>query len=355
MTSEHALTFLWAPWSVAVSLLVVAGTAVLCYVAWRRSGYRRDYGLLELLRLAMVCLIAIVFNQPEWVEEYRPEEKPTIAVLWDGSASMQTRDVPSDTAGSAALATRSEAIAPLLESAFWSSLQERMSVVIQPTTAADGAPGTDLYEPLAQSPRRFKNLRGIVLASDGDWNVGQPPVQAAAALRLKDVPLFVVPVGSSSRLPDVELLSLDAPTFGIAGKSVRIPFTIDSTLPREYLTNVTLETSDGQQTTKEVRVAPMGRTSDWILWKPQETGDFTVTLEVPRQSDELLADNNRLTAPIAIREEKLRVLVVESVPRWEYRYLRNALSRDPGVDLSCLLFHPGLDKVGGGNKDYIKS
>ena len=48
------------------------------------------------------------------------------------------------------------------------------------------------------------------------------------------------------------------------------------------------------------------------------------------------------------------MLVVESYPRWEYRYLRNALSRDPGVEVSCLLFHPGLSKVGGGNKDYIK-
>ncbi len=48
------------------------------------------------------------------------------------------------------------------------------------------------------------------------------------------------------------------------------------------------------------------------------------------------------------------MLVVESYPRWEYRYLRNALSRDPGVELSCLLFHPGLTKAGGGNKDYIK-
>ena len=49
------------------------------------------------------------------------------------------------------------------------------------------------------------------------------------------------------------------------------------------------------------------------------------------------------------------MLVVESYPRWEYRYLRNALSRDPGVELSCLLFHPGLTKPGGGNKDYIKA
>ena len=74
----------------------------------------------------------------------------------------------------------------------------------------------------------------------------------------------------------------------------------------------------------------------------------------PSTATRSLADNNTLTAPISIREEKLRVLVVESYPRWEYRYLRNALSRDPGVELSCLLFHPGLSKPGGGNKDYIK-
>src|SRR5205814_5407951 len=90
------------------------------------------------------------------------------------------------------------------------------------------------------------------------------------------------------------------------------------------------------------------------IWKPKSVSDYTVSLEIPKQADELLADNNKLSAPIAIREEKLRVLVVESLPRWEYRYLRNALSRDPGIALSCLLYHPGLSKVGAGNKDYIK-
>ena len=98
----------------------------------------------------------------------------------------------------------------------------------------------------------------------------------------------------------------------------------------------------------------MSRTSDALVWKPKATGDYTVSLTIPRQGDETLTDNNKLTAPISIRDEKLRVLVVESYPRWEYRYLRNALSRDPGVELSCLLFHPGLSKTGGGNKDYIK-
>src|SRR6185436_17553331 len=56
---------------------------------------------------------------------------------------------------------------------------------------------------------------------------------------------------------------------------------------------------------------------------------------------------------ISIRTEKLQVLVIDSLPRWEYRYLRNALSRDPGVEVDCLLFHPGMSP--GKGQSYIEA
>lgn len=348
------LTFVWTPWSLTASIVGVVITAGYCFAAWQHSGYRRSQGLLEGLRLVIVCLAALLFNQPEWVEEYHPEEKPTVAVLWDASSSMETRDVVAQGRPGSQPITRHESIASLIDAAAWKNLEGRMNVVIQPFSPPEAGRGTDLYGPLAEAPEKFANLRGIVLASDGDWNEGQPPVQGALKLRLKGVSVFAVPAGSPTRLPDVEVLSLDAPTFGVAGKAVRIPFTIESALARDYATTVKLRTSDGDEVTKDVRIAAMGRTSDWVLWMPKGTGDVTLTLEIPAHADETLTDNNRASAPISIREEKLRVLVVESYPRWEYRYLRNALSRDPGVDVSCLLFHPGLSKVGGGNKDYIK-
>ncbi len=354
MNTSQKLTFLGTPGSIAVSLVVVAVTAGLCWYAWRRSGYHRGHGLLELLRFVIVCLIAILFNQPEWVEEFRPEERPSIAVLWDESKSMETRDVVSGRSTGSPPLSRAEAIAPLTQAATWSELDEKLQVVIQPFSTAKAGSGSDLYQPLADAAEGVKNLLGVVLISDGDWNEGPPPVQAASKLRMKGIPVFTVPTGSPQRLPDVELLAFDLPTFGIAGKAVRIPFTIESALPREYVTTVTLRGSDGEVVTKDIRVAAMGRTTDSIVWKPQSTGDFTATLEIPRHPDETIPDNNSLSAPIAIRQEKLKVLVVESYPRWEYRYLRNALSRDPGVEVSCLLFHPGLGKVGGGNKDYLK-
>jgi hypothetical protein len=340
-------------WHLVVSVLGVLATAGFCFVAWQRSGYRRSLGVLEAIRLTIVILGAILFNEPEWVEEFRPQEKPAVAVLHDASTSMETRDFLLNTSGSQPI-TRREGIAPLIDPEAWIKLREKFDVAIEPFAEPKPGLGSDLYEPLATAPEKFANLRGIVLMSDGDWNEGLPPVEAALRLRLKGIPVFTIAAGSPIRLPDIELLSLDAPTFGVTGKAVRIPFTVESAMPREYNTVVTLRTSDGEEITKELKIHPMGRTSDWILWKPKTTGDFTLSLEVPKHAEETLIDNNKLTAPIAIREEKLKVLLVESYPRWEYRYLRNALSRDPGIDLACLLYHPGLAKVGGGNKDYIK-
>ena len=354
MNTTHTLTFLWTPWSVSLSVILVLTTAGLCLAAWRRSGYRTSMGLLEVLRLAFVILAALMLNQPEFVQEFRPKEKPSIAVLWDASPSMETRDAVSADPTVRATASRREAIEALVDPSFWSPLEERVDVVIQAFSEAEARGGTDLYEPLAEAPGKFKNLVGAVLVSDGDWNQGLPPVQAATRLRLRGVPVLAVPVGRPTRLPDIELLSLDAPTFGVAGKSVRIPFTLESSLPRDYVATAVLRTSKGDEVSKDVRIVAMGRTHEWIAWKPEAIGDVTLTLEVSRHSDETLPDNNLLSVPISIRQEKLRVLVVESVPRWEYRYLRNALSRDPGVDVSCLLFHPGLSKVGGGSTDYIK-
>lgn len=351
--------------TVAASIVVVLMTAGVSLWSWRRSGFRAAHGFQELLRVVIVALVAVLFNQPEWVEEYQPDERPTIAVLWDQSGSMETRDVVREKDDSSfrngeapvqnnESITRAEAIAPLTRAATWGTLDERLNVIIEPIPAPESGSGTDLQTPLADATARVKNLLGVVLISDGDWNVGRPPAEAAARLRLKNVPVFTVVAGSPTRLPDVELTNIDLPTFGISGKVVRVPFTIESSLPRDYVTTITLTTSDGETLTKEVRIGAMGRTNDSIAWKPAGVGDFTVTITVPRHADEIIPENNARSAPIVIREEKLKVLLVESSPRWEYRYLRNALSRDPGVDVSCLLFHPELEKPGGGAKDYIK-
>ena len=93
MNSTRALTFLATPWTVAVAVLAWLVVAGLEFHRLARSGYRASIAVLECLRLAILAIVGVLLNQPEWVETFRPNEKPSIAVLWDASASMATRDV----------------------------------------------------------------------------------------------------------------------------------------------------------------------------------------------------------------------------------------------------------------------
>ena len=353
--SKQSFTFSTEPWLVGLSFVICALTIAMAYFAWRRSGYSKPVFWLELLRCAIVIAGAFLLNQPEWVQEFRSDEKPALIILSDSSQSMQTKDVlVKSESGQSEVQSRADAASPFLQADAWKSLASRMDIKFNSFPSDGTKDGTDLFAALSNTIESSQRILGVVLISDGDWNSGQSPVSAAMRYRAQGIPIISIPVGASTRLPDVELLSVDTPTFGITNKAVRIPFTIESALPRDYVANVVVTSSDGERINKEVRITAMSRTSDSVVWTPKSDGDFTLTVDVPQHPDELITSNNSISTPIAIRAERLKVLVIDSFPRWEYRYLRNALSRDPGVEVSCLLFHPNLDKVGGGNKDYIK-
>ncbi len=355
-TTQSSLLFDPSTPVLIFGLLLLAATGFLCVWAWKRSGWAKGVGLLELLRFAIVGLVVLTLFQPEWRELSRPDTKPTIAVLWDQSRSMETADVLDEENAGQEPKKRSAAIAPLLKEQAWWPLGNSVRTVIEPfSSRLDPAwEGTDLHEALDRVLAQHPQLRGVVLFTDGDWNVGDPPIRAATKLRMRNVPVFAVPVGSEVQLPDLELVRLDAPTFGVSGKPLRIPFEIASSLPREFNADIELVTSTGETVTKTLTIPAMGRIQDTLSWTPEQTGDVELTLRVPEGPNEFLKENNVRSAPISIREEQLRVLLIESYPRWEYRYLRNALERDPGVEISCLLFHPDLGKTGGG-RGYISA
>lgn len=42
---------------------------------------------------------------------------------------------------------------------------------------------------------------------------------------------------------------------------------------------------------------------------------------------------------VRLVDRPIKVLLLEELPRWEFRYLRNALMRDPGIEVECLLLN----------------
>ena len=71
--------------------------------------------------------------------------------------------------------------------------------------------------------------------------------------------------------------------------------------------------------------------------RPKQTGEITYILEVEPRPRELQTENNRIEHTVNVRKEKLKVLFVDSEPRYEYRYLKNYLEREETIDLSVVL------------------
>ena len=305
-------------------------------------------GVLEVLRIALIAMAMATLWQPEWTRSIQPTDKATIAILYDASSSMQTQDASPITTEEQRT-SRQQSIQALTSKETWKAPNENTEFVIEPFSSAEGSEsGTDIHEAMQKCLDRHPDLRAVVLASDGDWNTGLNPNVAATKMRLRNVPVHTLAVGSVQRLPDLGIASFDVPAFAVVGKPLRIPFSISSTMNSDKDVHVELLVGEQRIEEQTVRVPASGEGKGTMEWRPKHVGDEKLTIRLVPEIGDSVADNNEQSVGISMRQEALQVLLIESSPRWEYRYTRNALERDPGVNVDCYLLHPELGELGGG-------
>lgn len=343
-------SFAASPGLLIFAIFLLAGAAWISIQIWRRNGRRRSVAWLEALRFVLILLLGFTLLRPEVVQTLQRTEQPEVAVLLDRSGSMETPDLSDGTN----LLSRAEWLNARAAEPAWKTLEGSARVIIEEFGggAMDGqtnrsAVGTDLGGALEGTLRRAQNLKAVLLLTDGDWNTGTPPASAALRYREQGIPVFSVAVGRETPLPDIALENVAAPLYGLFGEQITIPFSIRSHLPEEVRTTITLAEGERLETRKEITIPANGELHDAILWYPRAVGDISLNLSIPLHPAEALPDNNEAEFRISVRVEKLQVLVVDSYPRWEYRFLRNALARDPGVEMQSVLLHPQLGYGGG--------
>lgn len=362
------------PWfAVLLGLVVWVVTAWICWTHWKRHP-RPSVAFLETLRFVLVTLLLFSLLQPEFVQQEERTELPKVVVLADHSGSMETRDVLTTTNQ---VMTRSAWLAQQKSANAWQTLELGHEVVYQPfsnlsthpnsngdldsaarpdASAANetvsSASGTDLNRALQDAIRQHRQLKAVLLLTDGDWNVGHTPLSAATRYQDRNIPIFSAAVGQESHLPDLELSEISAASYGLLGEQITVPFTVTSYMTKEIATTAQLVVDGETVASRSIELQPMGQVRETLLWMPREVGDKRLEIRIPVQEGEVLSDNNQQEFPMQIRLETLKVLVVDSLPRWEYRFLRNALERDPGVEMHCILFHPGMGT--GGGRNYLE-
>jgi len=74
-----------------------------------------------------------------------------------------------------------------------------------------------------------------------------------------------------------------------------------------------------------------------LTFTPHAVGDLEFIVEVLPLEREFRLDNNQERRHVSVRNEKIRVLLVDSSPRYEYRYLKHLLEREKTIELASVL------------------
>lgn len=189
------------------------------------------------------------------------------------------------------------------------------------------------------------DLRGsppsaVLLLSDGINTEGSSLADAAAKARRKGVPLFTVALGSETPIRDVELTDLLVDEVVFVDDVVNFEFKLASTGLEGRQAKVVLRRKDDPAKLAETTVT-LGEDGETVrgrlAYRPTEVGEFDYVVEVERVGDENQRDNNRQQRHVSVRKEQVRVLLAQSYPSYEFRYLKHLLERDSTVKLRTVL------------------
>jgi len=179
---------------------------------------------------------------------------------------------------------------------------------------------------------RGGSLSAVIMLTDGNTpKEGDLPDSAWLAARM-GVPLFFVGVGDNQPPPDISISDLMAERAMNVKDNLIMRFQLKAQgpgMPKEVPVHV-FEIVDGKKVSRGEtdRRYPVNQQVR-IAVTPETPGDKKYVIEVPVQNGEIDAKNNRLEHEVHVDElKRVRVLMIEGTPRYEFRYLKSYLERE---------------------------
>ncbi|UCG33069.1 MAG: hypothetical protein JSU68_00265 [Phycisphaerales bacterium] len=395
-----SITLRWQnPWANWVLLLTVVLALVFVALTYDRERVRPRLRLaLAALRTLLVLMIVALLCRPVLVWERSHEEPSITAVLIDTSASMARADLYSDVreekaARFAAARVTSPTTTPSTREsppAFGPTLPSRFELLHAALEASVNEPGvlsgclstnqvelhtfgtrlthvaaaaseqqldealdilwqcrpqeqtTDVAGALeeAMTTPRTGRLSALVVASDGQATTPSDYRRIVDMAKRRRVPIIPLLTGSSAPTVDVAVGPLLADETVFVKDIVAIRGTLRAVLPEEQPLQIDLfeRSRTDPVASQSVNLGGENRRGEFeFRVRPFRAGLHSYRVTARSLPNEIDLANNVSHVEIRAIEDKTRVLYVEAYPRFEYRYLKNTLVREPTIVSSVLL------------------
>ena len=270
------------------------------------------------------------------------EEKRSVLLLVDDSKSMLLSDGGTP---------RSSVVNDILASRFFQKISGDFKVTpvvfggrVLKSTSLDSLkfdqPSTNIESALVDASNLGSDgdAAFAVLLSDGDYNSGGNPLDAARNLAF---PVFTVGVGDSTRPSDVIVRQvISAPSIYAGKKSVVRAIVTSTGFGGKSVTAYLME--DGKEIdSKELTLPNEGDVEASFNYTPATVGTHVLTAYVPPQQGEFNRKNNSSSTTVDVLKGKYSILLVAGEPASDVAFLRRNTEEGGDYDVNVLIQKDG--------------
>ena len=353
------------PWLVPVVLALAVTAAVW---AWRRYGPPPGGRLTGIIarscRSAALALLVVIAAGPAWRTTATTVTPGSLVVAVDGSASMAQTDLPAARPRIALAADLQQALSTAIDprhtAVRWSlvcagthdgDLDPALLTSNDPAApaalAALAAVASGSASPIADSLEKVvahTRPDALVVVTDGRITDGAGYARLVEAWRGKGVPVAVLVAGTAAVVPDLALdevvinreaaLNEREPVVvrvshrGLPPGPLRVTLRVDDEPPQTLTVAQSTTTDPAVMATTEARAE--------VVFKKEGSSRLAVRVESGEATDPHRRHVEQ-SVTVAVRERKLSILLLDSRPRYEVRYLREAFKRDRTVSVHAYL------------------
>ena len=340
--------FVWGSsrW-MSASVLVAAGVAAYALFTYRdiRGHSPRDRAVVITLRLAALAVLAICLFRPMLVLKVAVPQQNFVGVLLDDSRSMQVSDLEGLPRGNYVRDNFASADGQVIKqlSEKFVVRTYRFSSVAERLDATDGltftGTGTRLGAALGRARDELAGLplSGLIVVTDGADTSEGALDESLASLKAESIPVFPVGVGDEAMTRDIQVSRVETPRSALKGTSLVVDVVVTQTGFAGQVFPLVVESEGRVVDTQDITMPRDGEASTIkVRFKVDEGGPRRFKFRIAEQPGEQVAQNNAREQLIDVLDRRVKLLYLEGEPRFEAKFIKQALERDPNVQVVLL-------------------